>query len=312
MSMHFDLTDMRLMLNIAEVKSLTKAAERTFLSLPAASHRIKNLENSIGTELLYRSSQGVTLTPAGEVFVEHAMRVAQQLQYLRGDMKEYAEGIRGKIRVYANTTAMSEFMPEILGRYLALQPDISVELRERLSIQVVQAVAEGHADIGIVAGLDEAVMKSSNLRYLPYRVNKLSFVAHPSHPLSQEKSISFSETLDESYVCLSEWSAIHSFLRKAAANLGRTLKYRVEVSSFEAVCRMVAAKVGVSIIPATAITRYAQTMDLVKVSLDDAWADRQLQVCLRPDEELPSFAKPLLDLLLEDAEQCNSGDALSI
>src|SRR5699024_12389696 len=114
MSMYFDLTDMRLMLNIAEVKSLTKAAERTFLSLPAACHRIKNLENSIGTELLYRSSQGVTLTPAGEVFVEHAKLVSQQLQYLRGDMKEYAEGIRGRIRVYANTTAMSEFMPAIL------------------------------------------------------------------------------------------------------------------------------------------------------------------------------------------------------
>ena len=303
MSMHFDLTDMRLMLNIAEVKSLTKAAERTFLSLPAASHRIKNLEQSMGTELLYRSSQGVTLTPAGEVFVEHAMRVSQQLQYLRGDMKEFATGIRGKIRVYANTTAMSEFMPEILGRYLALQPEVSVELRERLSLEIVQAVTEGHADIGIVAGLDEAVMKSSNVRYLPYRVNKLSFVAHPSHPLSQAESISFADTLDESYVCLSEWSAIHSFLRKAASNLGRSLKYRVEVSSFEAVCRMVAAKVGVSIIPATAITRYAEMMDLVQVPLEDVWADRQLQVCLRADEELPSFAQPLLDLLLAEADE---------
>ena len=303
MSMYFDLTDMRLMLNIAEVKSLTKAAERTFLSLPAASHRIKNLENSMGTELLYRSSQGVTLTPAGEVFVEHAMRVSQQLQYLRGDMKEYAEGIRGRIRVYANTTAMSEFMPKILGRYLALQPDVSIELRERLSIEIVQAVAEGHADIGIVAGLDEAVMKNSNLQYLPYRVNKLSFVAHPSHPLSQGQSIDFSDSLEESYVCLSEWSAIHGFLLKAASNLGRSLRYRVEVSSFEAVCRMVEAKVGVSVIPATAITRYAQTMDIVKIPLNDAWADRQLQVCIRPDEKLPSFAQPLLDLLLEDAEE---------
>lgn len=301
MSMHFDLTDMRLMLNIAEVKSLTKAAERTFLSLPAASHRIKNLEQSMGTELLYRSSQGVTLTPAGEVFVEHAMRVSQQLQYLRGDMKEFATGIRGKIRVYANTTAMSEFMPEILGRYLALQPEVSVELRERLSLEIVQAVTEGHADIGIVAGLDEAMMKSSNVRYLPYRVNKLSFVAHPSHPLSQAESISFVDTLDESYVCLSEWSAIHSFLRKAASNLGRSLKYRVEVSSFEAVCRMVAAKVGVSIIPATAIMRYAERMDLVQVPLADGWADRQLQVCLRANEALPSFAQPLLDLLLAEA-----------
>ncbi len=310
MSMYFDLTDMRLMLNIAEVKSLTKAAERTFLSLPAASHRIKNLENSIGTELLYRSSQGVTLTPAGEVFVEHAKLVSQQLQYLRGDMKEYAEGIRGRIRVYANTTAMSEFMPRVLGRYLTLQPDVSIELRERLSIEIVQAVTEGHADIGVVAGLDEAVTR--NLDCLPYRVNRLSFVAHPSHPLAQEKSIEFSETLDESYVCLSEWSAIHGFLLKAATNLGRTLRYRVEVSSFEAVCRMVEAKVGVSVIPETAIDRYAQTMDIVKIPLNDTWAKRQLQVCLRPGEKLPSFAQPLLDLLLEDTEQSTSDSALSI
>ena len=312
MSMYFDLTDMRLMLNIAEVKSLTKAAERTFLSLPAASHRIKNLENSIGTELLYRSSQGVTLTPAGEVFVEHAKLVSQQLQYLRGDMKEYAEGIRGRIRVYANTTAMSEFMPAILGRYLALQPDVSIELRERLSIQIVQAITEGHADIGIVAGLDDAVMKSSNLEYLPYRVNKLSFVAHPSHPLAQKGPIDFSETLDESYVCLSEWSAIHGFLLKAASSFGRTLRYRVEVSSFEAVCRMVEARVGVSVIPETAIDRYAQVMNITKVDLNDAWANRQLQVCIRPNEKLPSFAQPLLDLLLEDVEQGTANQPLSI
>ena len=310
--MYFDLTDMQLMLNIAEVKSLTKAAERTFLSLPAASHRIKNLENSIGTELLYRSSQGVTLTPAGEVFVEHAKLVSQQLQYLRGDMKEYAEGIRGRIRVYANTTAMSEFMPAILGRYLALQPDVSIELRERLSIQIVQAITEGHADIGIVAGLDDAVMKSSNLEYLPYRVNKLSFVAHPSHPLAQKGPIDFSETLDESYVCLSEWSAIHGFLLKAASSFGRTLRYRVEVSSFEAVCRMVEAKVGVSVIPETAIDRYAQVMNITKVDLNDAWANRQLQVCIRPNEKLPSFAQPLLDLLLEDVEQSTANQPLSI
>ena len=312
MSMYFDLTDMRLMLNIAEVKSLTKAAERTFLSLPAASHRIKNLENSIGTELLYRSSQGVTLTPAGEVFVEHAKLVSQQLQYLRGDMKEYAEGIRGRIRVYANTTAMSEFMPAILGRYLALQPDVSIELRERLSIQIVQAITEGHADIGIVAGLDDAVMKSSNLEYLPYRVNKLSFVAHPSHPLAQKGPIDFSETLDESYVCLSDLSAIHGFLLKAASSFGRTLRYRVEVSSFEAVCRMVEAKVGVSVIPETAIDRYAQVMNITKVDLNDAWANRQLQVCIRPNEKLPSFAQPLLDLLLEDVEQSAADQPLSI
>src|SRR5690606_38944249 len=121
------------------------------LSVPAASNRVKNLESHLGTALLYRSSQGVTLTPSGEAFVRHARLVLRQLEHLRGDMQEYAQGIKGCVRICVNTTAMNEFIPPVLERYLVGHPDVNIELRERLSHQVVKAIADGAADVGITA-----------------------------------------------------------------------------------------------------------------------------------------------------------------
>ena len=150
--MHFDLTDLRLLVHVAEANSLTRGAERSHLSLPAASTRIKNLEESVGAKLLYRTSQGVTLTPPGQAFVHHARLVLGQIEHLRGDMQEYARGIKGHLRVFANTTALGEFLPPVLRAYLLSHPDVNIDLRERLSHDIVRAVSEGQTDIGIVAG----------------------------------------------------------------------------------------------------------------------------------------------------------------
>ena len=152
MAMHFDLVDLRLITCIAETDSLTRGAERFHMSVPAASTRIKNLEESMGAKLLYRTSQGVTLTPPGQAFLHHARVVLSQLEQLRGDMQEYARGIKGHVRIFANTTATTEFLPNDLRDFLAEHPDVNVELRERLSHDVVRAVSEGTADVGIVAG----------------------------------------------------------------------------------------------------------------------------------------------------------------
>ncbi len=302
MAMHFDLTDMQLMVHISEVNSLTKGAERSFLSLPAASNRVKNLENNLGTALLYRNSQGVTLTPSGEAFVRHAHIVLRQLEHLRGDIREFAEGIKGKVRVYANTTAMNEFMPDILSRYLARHPDVSVELRERLSYRIVKLVSEGLADIGVVAGIDaELVGSDDGLTFIPYRADNLVLVTPRQHRLAGYDEIGFAETLSCEFVGLSEWSAIHAFLKQAAETLGSPLRFRVEVGGFEAVCRMIAAGAGIGVIPETSALRYAASMPLKIIRLTDSWAVRLLHVCVRNLEELPPFAQELVALMQEDA-----------
>lgn len=297
MATHFDLTDMQLMVNVAAAMSLTKGAEYTFLSLPAASNRVKNLETHLGTPLLYRTSQGVTLTPSGEAFVRHARIILAQLQHLRGDIQEYAKGVKGCVRLYANTTAMNEFVPAVLGRYLAAHPDVNVELRERLSHQVVKAVAEGAADVGITAQGRGGV----GVEFLPYREDRLALVTHECHPLTARAEHSFESTLDYDFIGLAEASAIHSFLLKAAEASGRTLQVRVEVSNFETSCRLVAARVGISIVPESAARRYAESLPLRVMRLTDAWALRKLHICVQAGAKLPAFAQELVHLLEDDA-----------
>lgn len=296
MASHFDLTDLQLMVNIGDASSLTRGAEKSHLSLPAASNRVKNLEEHFGTRLFNRNSQGVTLTPSGEAFLRHARKVLRQIEQLRGDIHEYSKGIKGQIRMVANTTAMNEFMPNVLSRYLATHPEVTVDLRERLSYLVIKAVAEGTADIGIVAGS----LSSAELQYLPYRRDRLVLVAPANHPLSEREQVSFNETLGYEYVGLSEWSAIHAFLIQAADNLGYPFRFRVEVGSFDAVCRMIEAGVGVGVVPQRAAKRYASTMKIKLINLTDAWAERKLHVCVRDLEALPVFARDLVDMLRDD------------
>lgn len=304
MSMHFDLVDLRLMVRVAEANSLTKGAEASHISLPAASTRIKHLEESIGTKLFYRTSQGVTLTPPGQAFVHHARMVLGQLEHLRGDLQEYARGIKGHLRVYANTTALSEFLPPVLRTYLSSHPDVNIDLRERLSNDIIRAVTEGQTDIGIVAGS----VRTENLETVPYRCDRLVLVVAGGHPLARAESIDFVDTLDFDHVGLHESSAIHAFLRQACDRLNRTLKLRIQVSGFEGACRMIEASVGIGILPESAARRHAQNMDLQIVPLSDAWSLRAMQICVRSFEALPQFARELVDLLVEDAREAHAPD----
>jgi DNA-binding transcriptional LysR family regulator len=296
MANHFDLTDLQLIVNIGDASSLTRGAEKSHLSLPAASNRVKNLEDHFGTRLFHRNSQGVTLTPSGEAFLRHARLVLRQIDHLRGDIHEYARGIKGQVRMLANTTAMTEFMPAVLSRFLASHPDVTVELRERLSYLVIKAVSEGSADIGIVAGKPA----SSELEYIPYRQDRLVLVAPTDHPLSGLTEVTFSDTLAFEYVGLSEWSAIHAFLIQAADKLGYPFRFRVEVGSFEAVCRMIEAGVGIGVVPELVAKRYAQRLKINIVRLSDEWSERKLQICVRNLQQLPSFTKDLVNMLIED------------
>ncbi|RJF95103.1 LysR substrate-binding domain-containing protein [Noviherbaspirillum saxi] len=297
MSIHFDLTDLRLFVYIAEENSLTRGAERSHMSLSAASTRIKNLEDSVGAKLLVRASQGVSLTPPGQALLHHARLVLQQLEYLRSELQEYAQGTKGHVRVFANTTAITEFLPAILSAFLASHPDVSVDLRERLSHDIVRAVSEGKTDIGIVAGN----VRTEGLEVLPYHEDRLVLVTAMNHPLARIERIDFEKTLEFDHVGLHESSAIHAFVKHAAGALDKHVKTRIQAGNFEAVCRMVEANAGIGVLPETSARRHAKTMAIHIVQLTDEWALRKLHICMRSRQLLPPFARELVDLLVADA-----------
>lgn len=297
MAMHFDLVDLRLMVRVAEANSLTRGAEAVFMSVPTASTRIKGIEDSIGVKLFYRTSQGVTLTPPGQAFVHHAQLVLGQLEHLSGDLQEYAKGIKGHLRVFANTTSLGEFLPPVLRAFLIAHPDVNIDLRERPSGDIIRAVTDGQTDIGIVAGS----VRTENLEVVPYRRDRLVLVVPREHPMAELPAVAFSDTLELEHIGLHESTAIHAFLRRICNNLHRTIRLRIQVGSFEAACRMIEATVGVGVLPESAARRHAQTMAIRIVPLVDDWAMRAMQICVRRMDALPSFARDLVALLIEDA-----------
>lgn len=294
--MHFDLVDLKLMVNIAETNSMTKGAELSNISLPAASTRIKNLEQGIGAKLLYRDSQGATLTPPGEALVQHARTVMGQIEHMRGDLQAFVSGVKGNLRVAANTTAMAKHLPPVLRAFLLQHPDVNVDLRERPSHDVVRAVAEGQTDIGIAAD----VLHTDNLQTFPYRNDRLVLVVPKGHELAGQAAVRFADTLDYEHVGLHESRAIHLFLRRAAEQLHKPLKLRIQVSSFESICRMADACVGMSVVPESTARPYALNLNIALVPLLDDWAVRAMKICVRDLDALPSFARDLVEMLVEN------------
>ena len=290
MRMRFDLADLRLFLNVVEAGSITRGAERTHLAIAAASTRIRNMEAALGTALLHRERQGTTLTEAGRTLVHHARILLQQADRMQGDLGQHAEGIRGQIRLLSNTNALTEFLPEPLSAFLAAHPQVNVDLEEKLSDEIVAAIADGTADIGIVA----STVETAGLEILPFRTDRFVLVVARGNRLASAERCAFAEVLDCDFVGLDRTSALQRFLSEKAARIGRRLKLRVQLRSFDAVCRLVECNVGIGIVPATTVERHAKIMAIHRIELTDEWALRKLTICVRRQDDLPRYAQALV------------------
>ncbi len=295
--MQFDLIDLNLFRHVVDAGSITRGAERANLALAAASTRIRNMEKSLGASLLVRGRQGVAPTPAGRTLLQHARVLLAQAERLREDLGTFAGGLAGQIRILSNTNALTEFLPEALGTFLASHPQVSIDLEERLSDEIVGLIAEGVADIGIVAG----TVDTGRLSTYPFRSDRFVLVVPRGHALAASRRIAFAEVLEHDFVGLDRASALQRFLADKAGRIGQPLKLRVQLRSFDAVCRMVEAGVGLGIVPETTARRAARTMAISAVELEDPWAARDLTLCIRALKDLPPSARQLVEHLRKEA-----------
>jgi len=292
--MHFDLADLRLFVHIAEAENLTRGARRAFLSPASASARLKSLENQLGSRLFYRDNRGVTPTPAGETLLRHARVILRQADHVKSEFAGLTTDSAGHLRIFANTTAVTEFMPEILASFLAARPAVTVDLQERTMREIVRSVLDGAADIGIVAGPVPMV----GLQTLHFSTDRLVLATPLGHALAERRRVSFVDTLAYQHVGLHEGSTLQAFLREELDRQGRTLSVRIQLRSFEAMCRMIEAGVGIGVLPQSAAARHSRTMRLAIVGLEDEWAVRERSVVVRELEALPGCARALVGALM--------------
>jgi len=291
--MRFDLVDLQLFIAVAETRSITNGANRVHLALASASARIKGLEEALGVSLLKRGRRGVELTAAGESLLDHARIVMHNVEAMRGDLSAFASGVRASVLLLANTSGLSEHLPRALAAFLREHPDINVDVEERESADIAAAIATGAADLGFAA---EHALPDSVERFL-FSEDRLMLVASKRSDLAHRRQIDFVEVTGRDFVGLTASTALQVHISKHAARLGARLRFRARMRDFDAICQMVAADVGVAVMPETAARRCARSMPIMMIRIRDSWANRKLTICARSFKALPRPAKQLAEFL---------------
>ncbi|SJZ37022.1 DNA-binding transcriptional regulator, LysR family [Enhydrobacter aerosaccus] len=289
--MRIDLVDLRLVLDIAEAASITHGANRSGLALASASERLRALEQTLSVSLFERQRRGVRPTPAGLALLHHARMVLQQLEAMRGELHGFATGIRGRVRLLSNTAATLEFLPPVLGPFLAAHPRIDVEVEEKPSPQIVRGIAQDDADIGIIA---DAVDPAAELETYPFAIDRLVLVVPSKHPSARRRHLAFRDILANDFVGLPSGSALQERIEEHAGRMGHRMRLRVRLPSFDAICRVVESGIGVAIVSHRAADRCRRSMDIRAVPLSDAWALRHLRLCVKAQSALSPMAQLLL------------------
>lgn len=294
--MRYELTDLRLFLAIAQAKNLSSGASALHITASSASYRLKNLEHALGTALFVRNARGMELTSAGEAVLSHVRELFEGVERMHEDVGRFTSGLKGHVRLTANSSALNGFITPSLGRFLVVNPYVDADIEERQSETIPAAVLAREADIGIFAGETDV----AGLELHRYALDQLVIAVPHAHPLASESEVKLGAALDFEFVCMNRSSSNFLFLRDMAQKAGRQLRVRLHTHSFGAVLSLVEAGVGVALVPRSVITISPHSHALSMIPLVEPWAIRELNLAVRADARLPAFAKAFMQFLLDD------------
>lgn len=295
--MGLDPVSLKLFISVLEEGTIAAAAEREHIAAAAISKRLSEIEVLLGTQLLMRSNKGITATAAGLALLTMARRVLHELDDITFQMQEYSSGVRGHVRIFANISAITQFLPAEIKSFLELYPQVNVHLEEKISTFITKAVVENSADIGIFT----MGQHGHDLEIFPYHEDELVLITPADHPMGRKTSATFNETLAFDYVGLHTGSAINRLLLQKAGDLDLPLKLRIQVTSYDALCLMVNSGLGIALLPAMVAHHHQKNLNIRILALNEVWARRELKICVRAFDALPVAAKLLVTHLQKKA-----------
>lgn len=292
--LYHDLQTLRIFLTACELRSMSRAAERLNIALSAASRRVSQLEDQTESSLIVRRPHGIEPTAAGITMMNYARDVLRLGDKLEANLEEHKSGVRGYVRICASSSVLVQRLAHDLSRFVGDNPGIKLDLEERPSESTIDAVLQKQADIGvIVRGADV-----EGLTVVDYEGDQLAVAVPLGHPLASRKALSFSDILDQDLVALESGTAVHRLLSSRARDVGRPMKVRVQVRSFEVMCLMISHGLGIGILPERALQPLAEAMGIRLVRLAESWAQRDYAICVRSFDDLESPSRRLIDFLI--------------
>ncbi|WP_295855478.1 LysR family transcriptional regulator [uncultured Xylophilus sp.] len=301
--MRLDPVSLRLFVAVMEEGTIAAAAQREHIATAAVSRRISELEGQLAARLFARSNKGTEPTAAAYALLGLARGVLNGLDDIAAQMQGYADGVRGQVRVAANISAITQFLPAELRGFMDRYPQVQVHLQERISSAVVREVAENTADVGI---LNAGHYGEPRVAFWPYRQDELVLIVPRGHALARRRRVALREALPYDFVGMHPGSAINQRITQAAAENGLALRIRMQVTGYDALCLMVANGLGFGVLPRGSAALYLRALPLAALALDDPWARRELVLCVRSGGDLP----PATRLLVEHLQPGDGGSAL--
>jgi DNA-binding transcriptional LysR family regulator len=290
-----DLTSLRLFVAVCQERNIARAAEREFIAPSAVSRRIADIETIIGLPVIQRQSRGISVTPVGETVLRHALAVIANIEALGAELSQYVVGAKGNVKIVANMGSILQFLPEDIAAFQRSFPDVSVDIEEQNSAEVLHTLEERGADFGIC----NAIEGIERFEHLHYRTDRLSLLTPRSHPCAGAMQIRLADILQETFVGFRSKSALTIQLVQEAGALGATLDIKMRASSLDALCRMVHAGLGIAVVPHQVGEMYLNTLDVSLIPLSDPWARRQLVIVFRTGEHLNPTVRTLINFLAQ-------------
>jgi DNA-binding transcriptional LysR family regulator len=291
-----DLQTLRVVLSVAEAGSISGGSDRLGLAVAAASARISALEASLGVRVFERSPRGVELTPAGRMLVQRGAEVLAEAERLAADLRDCAQGLAGRVRLLANASALLQALPERLERFARAHPRIRVDVAEGTSLHILGELIEGRADVGVV----DAARPTQGLEFVPFCRDDLVLVVPREHPLAGRAAVDLQVLLTQPLIDFEGANAVSTRLRNAAAGVGRALDVRLRMRSFDAACRLVAAGLGLSVMPRQALGPQLTHLPLRALPIDEPWACRTHHLALRAGPHASAAAHTLVQVLARE------------
>ncbi|MGI4802939.1 MAG: LysR family transcriptional regulator [Janthinobacterium lividum] len=286
-----DFTSLRIFLAVHTTGNIARAAEREHIAPSAVSKRLQDLETDAGTSLFHRHARGVIPTAAGDALARHAHRLFDMMESMAAELSGFSGGVRGDVRIHAHSSAVVQYLPHEIAGFARHYPDVRVILREAISPDIIAAVTDGGADIGIFA---DNMGPLPGLTLLPYRQDRLAILLPRDHALAGQDEVGFSAIRDHDFISPESGSSLRVLLESAARDMGCALRFRIEIKTFEAAAGMAEAGLGVAVMPAGIAARYAVGGALAAVKLSDSWAHRNLVACVRDEDKLGASARLML------------------
>jgi DNA-binding transcriptional LysR family regulator len=296
-SSRIDPLSLRLFVAVMDSGTISAAADREHIAPSAVSKRLSDLEYCVRTELIERSNKGIKPTPAGLEMLAMARHVLNDLDNVVLRMRDYSSGTKGRVRIAANLSTITEFLPCELQEFTSQFPEVQIELEECISREVQQRVANNAADVGLYAFADGDASEVFGLEAMPYHQDKLVLLAPEHHPITTENYQDITQAYKYDFVGLHNGSYTNQALIRSAQDSGQSFRCRVQVTSYDALLLMVSAGLGLGVMPEIIAQRYCAVDRLRILPINQAWSARQLKLCVRQGVSLMPAVRKLVDFM---------------